>query len=75
MTERVLEVNDRQSAVWQKLKKHLEAELALLRAKNDRNLDEKRTAILRGRIEQLKMILALDKDVPQISEEDKLFKD
>lgn len=75
MTDRVLEPGDRQSAVWLKLKKHLEAELQRLRVKNDGNLDEKRTAILRGRIGEIKAILALENDAPPAPDEDKLFKD
>lgn len=75
MTDRVLEPIDRQSAVWLKLKKYLEAELASLRAKNDGNLDEIKTATLRGHIRRVKSILALENDAPPASEEDKLFKD
>jgi hypothetical protein len=75
MSDRVFERGERQSAVWMKLKKHLEAELQRLRAKNDSNLDEQRTAILRGRIGQVKAILALENDAPPAPDEDKLFKD
>lgn len=75
MTDRVIEQNDRQSAVWLKLKQHLEAELQRLRAKNDGNLDERNTAILRGRIGQVKAILSLEKDAPPPPDEDALFKD
>lgn len=75
MTDRVIEKNDRQSAVWLKLKKHLEAELDVLRKKNDGNLDEVKTANLRGGIRQLKAILALENDAPPPPDEDQLFKD
>lgn len=55
----VLELDDRRSAVWLKLKKHLEARLALLRARNDNHVDERKTAHLRGCIADVKYILSL----------------
>ena len=55
---------ERQSAIWLKLKKHYEARLELLRAKNDGNLDAIETVRLRGRIAEIKGLLALDDPGP-----------
>lgn len=49
------------SAVWLKLQAHLEERLAVLRAKNDGAIAPDETCHLRGRIAQVKEILALGK--------------
>jgi len=48
-----------QSALWQKLGAYLEERLDRYRLKNDGNLDHDYTAKLRGRIAELKEMLAL----------------
>lgn len=55
-----------QSALWLKLKKHLEERLDVLRAKNDGDLDTTETARLRGRIAALKELIALEDPSPFI---------
>ena len=75
MTEPVLTPGDRQSAVWQKLKKYLDAQLEVLRKRNDADFDERKTAKLRGRIEAVKAMLSLGTDAPQSPSEDANFKD
>jgi len=50
---------DKNSAVWQKLKNYLSAELNNLRKQNDESLSEVATMFLRGKIERNKEILAL----------------
>lgn len=52
------------SALWQKIKAHYEARLQTLREKNDVDNDENRTIKLRGRIAEIKALLALDKPPP-----------
>lgn len=55
------------SPTWQKLKTHLEHELATARVKNDdEKLDEIQTAMTRGRIKTLKSILALENPPPVV---------
>ncbi len=56
----LLTAGDRQSALWRKLRKHLEQRLQDLRKKNDGNLSELATAALRGEIRAIKRMLALD---------------
>lgn len=67
---------ERQSAVWKKIKQHLEQRLAALREKNDKpTLDAERTAFIRGQIRELKNLAALDlKPAPQKDADDP-FKD
>lgn len=46
------------SAVWQKLKKHIENRITLLRSSNDKlHLSKKETAVIRGQIVELKILL------------------
>jgi hypothetical protein len=54
---------DFNTAVWATLEKDLQAELQRLREQNDANLDDLATAKLRGRIEQIKDLLALNKSL------------
>lgn len=75
MSEPILLPGDRQSACWQKLKPYLEAQLDLLRKKNDASLAEQMTARLRGRIAAVKDLLSLGTDTPKAPSEDELFKD
>jgi hypothetical protein len=50
---------DFQTRTWDRLAAHLEARLAAHRADNDNRLDEVKTATLRGRIAEIKELLAL----------------
>ena len=75
MTEPVLSPSDRQSAVWQKLKPYLDAQLEALRRKNDADLAPEKTQRLRGRIAAVKDLLSLGTDTPTAPSEDELFKD
>lgn len=52
------------SPTWQKLKKHMDARLQSLRAKNDNNMDPIKTATVRGEIRSLKNLLALSEKAP-----------
>jgi hypothetical protein len=62
--------HERSSALWQKIRKHLEARRELLRAKNDGDLDERKTARLRGQIRELKNLMALDNPMPESEADD-----
>lgn len=55
----------RHSATWVVLKKHLEGRLDILRRQNDGDMDERRSARLRGRIAEVKAMLALGEDKPR----------
>lgn len=59
-----------QSAVWLKLRDHLNETLLSLRSQNDGDLDEIATARLRGRISAVKVILALGEVQEQVQAED-----
>lgn len=62
MSGGVLRPEHRSSPTWTALRAHLEARLAKLRADNDRSLADTQTENLRGRIAEIKDLLALDKD-------------
>ena len=65
LSDIVLTKEERASALWQGLKKRLDAKLQDLRTRNDSaNLTEAETARLRGHIKALKDLLALDADPP-----------
>ena len=53
---------DELSATWQKLEKYFKDRLDLLRRDNDKQKDEIQTAYLRGRILEVKSLLALTKN-------------
>lgn len=72
--EPLLSEIERNSAVWQKLARHIEDRLSKLRAKNDRDHDERKTARLRGGIGELKYLLSLGTAHPLPPPEDE-FKD
>lgn len=61
---------DYQSPVWKKFVTDCEARLASLRTQNDGELDPVKTAVLRGRIREVKRILALDKPGPRVEADD-----
>jgi hypothetical protein len=61
MSDFALNAADRETLLWRKLRKHLESELADLRERNDSiKHTEQQTAVIRGRIAQIKDLLALD---------------
>ncbi len=68
---RLLDLSDRQSPTWRKLKNHFETRLAELRARNDNDLDVLTTAKLRGEVRVYKELLALgDQDPALEADED-----
>lgn len=56
---------ERQSPVWRKLMERFEARLHNLRAMNDGPKDAAETAELRGRIAEIKALLAMDVEPTQ----------
>jgi hypothetical protein len=68
--EPVVSELERQSVLWAKLKRHLEARIARLRALNDRPRSADETARLRGRIAEAKSLLALDNPAPAMDADD-----
>jgi hypothetical protein len=69
----VLTEHDRQGDPWLKIKKHFESRLAVLRQKNDKPATEAQTAVLRGRIAEVKAILALGEEQQTNPSEENLF--
>lgn len=55
-----LSQTDIHSALWVRLKSHLENEREKLRKQNDGMLTPEKTAFIRGRIAQIKALLALE---------------
>ena len=53
-------ISDAQNPLWLRLKPYLEERLVMLRTKNDGDLSEIETANIRGRIAEVKSLLALD---------------
>lgn len=62
-----LTVSDKQSVTWLRLKALLEQRLDELRRENDRDLNADDTAMVRGRIKEVKRLLGIDKELPKIS--------
>lgn len=60
---------ERKSAVWLKLKAHLEARLVTQRTKNDGDLSTDLTAKTRGRIAEIKELIALGEPQQKIDAE------
>lgn len=58
-----LSLEDRESLVWKRLMTHFGERLEVLRTQNDGDKSEAETAKLRGRIAELKAILALNKEL------------
>jgi hypothetical protein len=56
--------HERQTQLWRGLMRHVEERITELRQRNDADQDERATANLRGRIAELKALLALDKPEP-----------
>lgn len=67
----ILTQQDKQSSLWRKIKERAEHDLDALRKRNDALNDEVTTSLLRGRIHQIKELLALDPPVPaEVADED-----
>ena len=60
MNSKILTESDLQSHIWQNIKKFLNAELSVLREKNERMLPEIETANIRGKISMIKKVLNLE---------------
>ena len=71
----LIEGNDKHSAAWKRLREHYEARLAKLRIDNDGDLDPTQTAKLRGKIAEIKLLLGLDKEPPNVPNENARFPD
>jgi hypothetical protein len=63
----VLTQDEKDSKLWRKLMKHWEDRLQILRTQNDGDKDEKATSRLRGQIAELKAMLGMDKDLPEVN--------
>ena len=59
---------DRQDPVWIKLVAHAERRLEMCRMQNDDPLDPDKTAMLRGRIQELKWLIGLNTPMPIVAE-------
>lgn len=62
-----LYAEDKISSTWNRLQGYLTNRLYELRMQNDRPMDDKDTANLRGRIAEIKSLLSLGEDKPDIS--------
>ena len=51
--------HERQGQLWRDLMRHCEDRIAELRQRNDADLDERQTANVRGRVAELKALIAL----------------
>lgn len=56
---------ERASSAWQQVFNHLSDRLANLRKENDNDLSEVNTAKLRGKIQEVKRLMALNDDLPK----------
>ena len=62
------------STSWRKVRGYLQAQLAYLRELNDNNLDDNKTARLRGQITQIKMVLEIaEEEKPKAENESEGF--
>lgn len=59
-----LEPHDKSSPTWQRIERHLIDRLQVLRRQNDATMTTERTEHIRGRIAQLKELLALVNEDP-----------
>lgn len=60
---------EKNSALWHRLKEHIEARIDKHRATNDKTQTPEATEKLRGRIAELKDLLNIEKDRPQIEQD------
>lgn len=70
MTDFQLTPHEKTQGLWLRLAAHLEDRLALARIRNDGQLHEHATAMLRGEIACLKKLIALGADRPIMTGED-----
>jgi hypothetical protein len=68
LTDFALTEHDKASSLWLRLKAHFEDRLAEVRQRNDAAHSEQGTAALRGEIQALKRLIALDADRPVIKD-------
>lgn len=66
----ILTEQEKQSAVWIKLRDLMNERLEALRCQNDGDLSPEQTTRLRGRVAQLKELLAMDQSTPAQAEID-----
>lgn len=59
-----LSPSERTSPLWRAVSEHMEKRIASLRAQNDADKDATQTAHLRGRIAELKALVALGEPQP-----------
>lgn len=71
----VLTPEERAHPLWMKLKAHMEGRIALLRKRNDRPIDDRKTNLLRGGIGELTYMVSLGEEKPIEPPENALFKD
>jgi len=64
----VIEPADRGNPLWPRIERHLKRRLEMLRAQNEGDQSETKTANLRGRIAELKALLACANDTPNIED-------
>lgn len=62
MRKQILEKHERDHALWKKFEEILNYRLDIYRRQNDAQLDERQTERLRGRIAELKDLLALGRE-------------
>ncbi|PPD48369.1 MAG: hypothetical protein CTY14_02080 [Methylotenera sp.] len=63
----LLNAAEKQTALWIKIKAHLEARLETCRKQNDGDADAVQTAKMRGRILEIKSFLALENTPPSLT--------
>lgn len=63
-----LTLEERRSPLWRKLLAHFEEQLDTLRQQNDADLGENVTARLRGRIQQVKVFIDLNKPPREVED-------
>lgn len=66
----VLNLTERESSVWTRVKANLTEVLQELRIKNDAKLSEEETAFLRGRIHMVKEVLKAGEPLPDFKKFD-----
>lgn len=57
---------ERNTTTWLKVYGYLTQRLVSLRARNDGDMTERETAMLRGQIAEIKALLAMGDDVPDV---------
>lgn len=66
----LLTKEERNSALWAKIKSHLEARVAQLRESNDKSLPIEKTEHIRGRIEEAKRTISIGEPKPVLDVDD-----